>query len=217
MFGLAAIAAVAAMGFVGGGTASAEGIAICKKNELPCPIAGLVSLVHATLQAGTVGQLLSNLATILCLEVLAEAHIEGAVLVSPGSLNAIILATFNKCGSNVAHDNCSSIQTVGENGLVTLTKTADNLGTTSGTAAKPGSVNVQCVIFGLTVNCDYSGERLSFPIEGSGHTAGAGNGRLTANKTPVGVLGLPLTGLFCPEKSTLDAELISLSPIFITG
>jgi len=215
MFGLAAIAAVAAMAFVGAGTASAEGIAICKKNELPCPVAEQVSLIHATLEAGTVGSLLTSVSTILCLEVLAEGHVEGALLQAT-TLNAIILVTFNKCGPNIAHNLCSAIKTVGPDGLATLTKTAANLGSIKGTIGAPGTVNVRCTIIGFPINCDYSGANLTFPVEGAGHTAGAGNGRLTANNTPA-ELTETLNGEFCPEKSKLDAKLISLSAIFITG
>jgi len=216
MFGLAAIAAVAAMAFVGASGASAEGIAICKKNELPCPVAEQVSLIHATLATGTVGKLLSSVATILCLEVLVEGHVEGALLVNPGPLSAIILATFGKCGSNAAHSNCTSIATTGADGLANLTKNAANLGTIKGTVGAPGSVKVQCTLIGFPVNCDYSGANLTFPVEGAGHTAGAGNGRLTATETPA-TLTETLGGLFCPENSKLDAELISLNAIFITG
>jgi len=144
-----------------------------------------------------------------------EKHIEGS-LWNPFSLSLITLFKIAGCGSNAAHNNCSSIKAVGEDGLATLTKTAANLGVIKGTAAKPGSVNVQCTIIGFPVNCDYSGQNLTFPVEGSGHTAGAGNGRLTANETPV-ELTTTLGGFFCPSNSKLDAELISLTPIFITG
>jgi len=217
MFGLAAIAAVAAMAFVGAGTASAEGIAICKKNELPCPVAEQVSLIHATLEAGTVGRLLTSLSTILCLEVLAEAHVEGALLQAT-TLNAIILVTFGKCGSNAAHSNCASIATTGADGLANLTKNAANLGTIKGTLGAPGSVKVQCTLIGFPLDCDYGGGSLTLPVEGAGHAAGAGNGRFTANESQL-ELTATLGGIFCPptEVSKLDAKLISLNTIFITG
>jgi len=214
MFGLAALAALASMAFLGAGTASAEGIAICEENALPCPENKLVSLIHAELEAGTVGQLLSSLATILCLNVLAEAHAEGPLLHAT-TLNAIILATFTGCGSNGAHSNCT-VKTL-ENGLAELTKTGTNLGVISGTSGEePGVVNLQCTILGFPVNCDYSGAELAFPVEGAGHTEGAGNGRLVANKTPA-KLTEALGGLFCPENSTLDAKLVASEAIYITG
>jgi len=210
--GTAAIAAVAALMLLGAGTASAKDVALCEKNQLPCPEGNLISLMHLELKKGTVWQILSSIATILCLGLLNEIHVDGPLLASH-SVSFINLLSATNCGTNGAHSNCT-IEVL-ENALMELVKTGANLGILSGTAAVPGAINVQCTIIGFPINCDYSTEKLSFPIEGAGHTEGAGNGRLVANKAPMEVVEA-LGGLFCPENPTIDGEL-ELSAFYITG
>jgi len=173
-----------------------------------------VDTVHLELKEGTNWLFLSSIVTILCLEVLEELHVEEPLL-DDETLFAVVLATFGGCGTNGAHTNCT-LKTL-ENRLIAIEKQGGNgLAVISGTGAQPGILNLQCTIIGFPLNCDYLGQELTFPVEGAGHTEGAGNGRLIAEKTPAKITET-LGGLFCPAESALDGELVSSDPVYITG
>jgi len=211
MFSFAATVALVAMVALGASTASAGSTALCGAHEDPC-LEDPLAAVHLELAEGTIFQLLSSVSTILCLEVLATAGATEGTTGNPLPLQMSL--SFANCGSNSAHSNCT-ISAI-EQPVVELLRTSLNLATLSGTSEQPGVVNVQCTIIGFPVDCDYSGEELTFPVEGAEHTEGAGNGRLVAEKTPA-KLTEALGGFFCPENSTLDFSLEALEPTYVVS
>jgi len=213
-FGIVALAALTAMTVLGAGSASAESTALCSTHEEPCEVANQVEGVHLELVKGTVAQMLSGIATVLCLDVLIEGQSAEETLSDPLELD--VLLEFNGCGSNAAHSNCS-IKVLEKPGFLLL-KTALNLGELGGYSAQPGVVNVQCTIIGFQVNCDLNAEELGFPVEGAGHTEGAGNGMIVAHEVPTGAAE-PLGGLefACSESSEMDLLLEALDPIYVTS
>jgi len=213
--GTAAIAALGALALLGAGTAAGESTALCEVHEEPCAESNLITLLRVDNKEGTVVEVLSNISTVLCLDVNTHFNIIGSSLgAGIGIWALIILMQFYNCGTNSTHTNCSLTKL--ENPIVKLSKTALNLGELSVAAEQPGVINLQCTILGFPVNCDYSGKELTFPVEGAEHTEGAGNGRLVANKTPANEIEA-LDGLFCPSNAALDGELVSLDPVYITG
>ena len=210
MFGLAAIAAVAAMAFIGASTASATTTALCKVNEDPCNVANQLDEVHAV-NVGTLPQLLSSLPTVLCLSVLAQAAVDKGLLGNPLHLQATL--SFTGCGTNAAHSNCTV--TVLEQPALNLLKTAANKGTITADPAKQGVVELKCTLIGVTVDCDYSGGELTFPVTGA---TGTNKGQIVANATPAKLTkALGGFGFVCPENSTLDGTLESLTNVFISS
>jgi hypothetical protein len=208
--GLAALAALAVMTFVGVTPASAGSTALCAAHEDPCLKNSLRS-VHLA-NVGTLPQLLSSLATILCLNVLAVAEADKGSTGTPLHLQTTL--SFTGCGTNAAHTDCTV--TVLEQPAQNLLKTALNKGTLSPDPAQPGLVNLNCMI-GFNVNCDYSGSELSFPVEGAAG-GGVGNGMITAATMPAKISkALGGVKFLCPSNSTLDFLLEPLEPIYIVS
>ncbi len=215
-FGLAAIAAVAAMAFVGASSAMATGhTALCKTHEDPCAEANLVKNIH--MQAGTT-ILKTSLATVLCLKSSAVAHAEHGglslllviehpsgeklTIIDPLGFQVLTL-TWENCGTNAAHNNCTVTNL--KLPLIDLLKTALNLGTATVLGAE---VLVNCV--GI-LHCVYGGKEITgFNVEGALHTAGAGHGMFTANELSVPNVG----GLLCPSTSKWTALYEPLEHIF---
>jgi len=191
MFGLAAIAAVAAMAFIGASSASAEHTALCKEAAALCPEDKLVKSIHMT--AGTT-VLKTSILTVLCLSSLAEGHITSPNYLGAPLVGTLLPIVWSNCGSNAAHDNCSVTTLAG--GTISALKTAAGLGTATSENAK---VLVLCSGF---LHCVYGGPSVGpFNVEGAGHTAGAGKGMFTATE-----LKVPnISGFLCPSESKWTA------------
>jgi hypothetical protein len=191
MFGLAALAAVAAMAFVGATSASATfDTQLCKVDS------GLLcsepqTHVHNVLVPGTVGELLAGI-DVLCLGVLAENEALG--LGKPQVIHTTTL-TFSGCGTGSLHSNCTV--TVQEQPLSHLLKTGVNAGVLVNLS---GRTRLQCT---GGIDCVYD-------LAGSEFEA---NGEiLVANETPTTELG---GKLFCPNEGFLDGELETLLETYI--
>jgi hypothetical protein len=195
MFGLAALAAVAAMAFVGATSASALfNTQLCKVDS------GLLcsepqTHVHNVLVEGTVGKLLAGI-NVLCLGVLVENEALG--LGSPQVIHTKEAGglTFSGCGTGSGHNNCTV--TVQEAPLSHLLKIGKNIAVLVNLS---GRTRLQCANLGIDCTYDLAGSE--FEAEGE---------ILTAEETPTIELG---GKFFCPDEGTLDGELKSLLPVYI--
>lgn len=208
MFGLAAIAAVAAMAFVGATSASAEDTALCNVHQEPCAEENQTETLHGK----AIGDafLLNNVIDVLCLNVLGTFSV--------GDLDNPQLLTANKedlvingCGTDASHNNCTV--TINQVPTFLLLKTALNLGEVEGHG---GSINVKCTVFFIVkLDCTYAAELgVLVPAEGALHTEGAGHGRINLEEVPA---KLTIGGTLCPTVSSLDALLEPSSHVWITS
>jgi hypothetical protein len=188
--GLAAIATLVATALVGVASASATSTQLCNVHTgLTCPEGQGTAAVHMTLSEGTVGKLLSSLATVLCLNVLATATPLG--LANPQSVHAE--AEYTSCGTNSTHTNCKV--TVEEQPLFNLLKIGLDEGSLTATNGITHLVCTEVGIFKVKVDCLYDSTGLLFKVGGQ---------HLTAEKTPIKFI----EGSFsCPENSQLDGLL----------
>ena len=195
MFGLAALAAVAAMAFVGATSASAVSTQLCSTHtSLTCSSAQ--THVHATLKTGTVGKLLSPI-SVLCLGVLVENNVLGLATNGPQVVHTTNL-TFSGCGTGSAHDNCTV--TTEEQPLSHLLKTGLDEGVLLNLTGR-----TRLVCSNIGINCVYD-------LEGSEFEASANH--LIATETPTTELG---GKFFCPDEGFLDGDLVGLLNTYILG
>ena len=196
MFGLVAVAAVAAMAFVGATSASAEtDTQLCNAHTgLTC--SSKATSVHSVLKEGTVGKLLSSLVDVLCLTVLVEsAGDDVGDLGNPQRLDASAMS-FKGCGTTSAHNNCTvTVEELPDNTLLKLGLDVGSLEASSGRTRLQGC--------GLGLNCLYDTEGTLFSV-GAQH--------LTADETPTTELG---GKFFCPDNGLLDGLLETLDDRFV--
>ncbi len=197
MFGLAALAAVAAMAFVGATSASADPgkTQICNKAELICQAGNATTSLHLVLTPGTIGKLLAAI-NVLCLGVLINATPLG--LGAPTQSVHSLSQEFTGCGTSSTHNNCTVTIPAGQQPLYSLTKVALDVGVLT---ALSGQVRLVCSNIGL--DCLYDAEGMEFE---------AGGNMITANETSVTELG---GKFFCPDEGLLDALLENLTTIYI--
>jgi len=195
-FGLAALAAVAAMAFLGATSASAEtSTQMCKTHTgLTCGAGNAVTSHHMVLASGTVGKLLSS-TTVLCLNILIEATPLG--LGSPQSLHTTSF-TFTGCGTGSAHDNCAVTTT--EQPLANLLKTGLDEGVLAFTNGQQRTV---CANLGI--DCVYDGAEMEVSVGGQ---------HLTASETPTTELG---GKFFCPNEGFVDGLFETLTNTYVLG
>jgi hypothetical protein len=207
MFGLAAIAAVAVMAFVGATSAMATSTVLCDEHvETKCPAGHELKSVHAVLTSGTVLTLLNTVANVLCLNVSVQAASLG--LAAPLQLHPSSIV-INGCGTTSAHTNCTvKVENTAELPLplLLLLKNVLNGGILF---VDGGFTHVKCTIAGfIKIDCTYSGNEVSFSAGGAGGTNG--NGMFTTENAPVE----PVVGL-CPVTSSLDGLLEPLVATYI--
>jgi hypothetical protein len=217
MFGLAALAAVAAMAFVGASSVMAsENTAFCSVHEEPCAAAHLVSHIH--MEASDL-KLLNSTANILCssslalVDVLKDASTGTYLAEAPTPLKAKVTElTWTNCKTEGNGTNNCTVTNITLPEFDAL-KTALNLGTAK---ALGPEVLVKCTILGfIKIHCVYGGAEVgTFGLEGAGHNGGAaGHGMFTAN-----ALSVPfVSGTNCPSTSNWDALYEPLTDLFITG
>jgi len=196
MFGLAAIAAVAAMAFVGANSASAlVSTQLCKVNTtLVCGAGNAVTEVHQVLKTGTVGKLLASI-NVLCLEYLVRATPLG--LGKPQVVH-VLEQKFAACGTGSTHNNCTVSTPAGQDPLFDLLKLGFDEGVLTATS---GQTRLQCSNLGL--DCLYDVAGMEFEVGGN---------ELKAENTPTTELG----GKFlCPNEGLLDAELKTLENAYV--
>jgi len=205
MLGLAAIAALAAMAVVGASTAAAEEVekptVLCNVHtELVCPEGHKVELqnVHLALLGGGVGQLLSSLLNVLCLNVLATVTpLDLAELQTRGPQWGAqpihsLHSEYTGCGAEGIHTNCTV--TVLEEPLFDLLKTGLDQGSAT---ALNGKTEIECknvTFLKITIKCKYNT---------TGLLLSAGSNHLTANETVV----TKESGTLCPSESKVDGLL----------
>jgi hypothetical protein len=180
--GLAIIAAVAAMAFIGAPSASAEATALCKANELACSEKNTFPAGTTILLSLIEGLVETELGNIEC----EVAHAEGKTLNKLGSPLEIKMesATHEGCGP------CSV--TVSTFGTLLLLKTAANLGeiVAHGMLAK-----LNC---GGVLNCNFVSGLPKL------HAKGLSEG-MAAMATGTNVELKSEGGFLCPKKTTVNA------------
>jgi hypothetical protein len=200
MFGLAAVAAVAAMAFVGATSASATGAMLCSKHSgLTCAEADQITTgVHQVLAEGTVGKLLGAI-NVLCLGFLVEATPLGLEKSEPQAIHSLT-QSFTGCGTGSTHNNCTVSIPPGQQPLFHLLKTGLDAGVLT---ALSGQTRLVCSNIGL--DCLYDAAGMEFEV---------GGGHLTANETVTTELG---GKFFCPDEGVLDALLETLTNTYVLG
>jgi hypothetical protein len=207
MFGLAAVAAVAAMAFIGASSASATfSTALCTEasGTLACPAGKLASSVHFVAKDPL---LLTTLVNVLCKEALFSGTVENSGLlatapeplgISIGELKYIECETTTKIACTIKTEHL---------GLLDLLKTAADLGTLVDLPLG-GSYTEVKVVCGSVINCTYKGENLT------GHALSATattTGHVTYSNSPVTKTG----GILCPSESKLHALFESLTNLWL--
>lgn len=198
MFGLAVIAALATMAFVGAGSASA--VTLCKVNQNPCEAANQYpsgTEINAELETGTKAVLLTNLATVEC----AGSKSAGKTTATSGSPlpGTITSLTFTSC-KTTAGVGCT-VTVLRLPYKVAVAATGGGNGTltaTSGGAGNPGAT----VVCGLVLNCTFSTPSATLTIDGGEPT------RLLAEGVE-----LERSGSICPAEAFWDATYRVTSPI----
>jgi hypothetical protein len=224
MFGLAAIAAVAAMAFIGASSASAKfNTVLCEVLEgLVCPEGREIAndledpppykhihLVNSALPEGPgtpagTPTLLNSTANVLCLTVLVLATpLLLGTAPTPQIIHTDKLISEN-CGTNSTHNNCTF--TTEELPLFHLLK----IGLDEGSAlALNGNQRMKCTIGGfIKINCVYELTNILYIYRGPQALPKSPNGDLHAQNTP---LELVEGGGLCPEKTALDFLLLPLA------
>lgn len=187
-FGFAAVAAIAAMAFLGASSAMAESTQLCSHNEAPCAAGNVISHVHFVDPDAI---LETNVLTVECESLfLGDSLGLAAPLVIHGNF------TYSNCSSG-----CTATQT-STSALIEVLKEGAG-GSVKGTA----EVNVHC---GSLINCTYNGVGLK-------GTAVNANLPATAGETVIEGQEVKKTGgIFCPSTGTLTTHAESLTDLFLT-
>jgi len=187
MFGLAALAALMAMAFVGASSAMAESTTLCSGDGSGCG----VTHVHETTLSGAKGKLLTSIINVEC-DVLFLGNTVAALsspLVIEGNF------TYTNCG------NCT-VEEVGGGVEIKVLK----LGHETADVVGEGEVHVNC----SGLNCTYNGEGLLGTGKGpllSSET----NGSVVITEQ----VAKKVSGLFCPSTSKLDITVTPLSATYL--
>jgi hypothetical protein len=200
MFGLAAIAALLAMAFVGASSAMATGsTALCSSDQATC--SSPVTHVHETTLAGAKAILLAKP------EVKCDVLFLGDALNS-GLANPLVIHgnfTYTNCEGG-----CSAEEENGPTELKVLREASELAKVTSGTGGGAGLVHLECP-FG--VDCYYVGSGLV------GHALGP----LTAGVETNGQVSLSNQtvaeedpSFFCPDSGKLDIKTTPLAATYIS-
>ena len=193
MFGLAALAALMAMAFVGATSAMAESTQLCTADESPCN--NPTTLIHE--ESVGKAKLLTSLGTTEC-NVLFESTSVGAA-----GAPQIVKGNFKYSNCELAGSECKATE---ENGPVELEILKEGHETAS--VKGKGLVHLVC---GKTIDCSYNGTGLK----------GTAKGPLLSAQTPdngeVSLSGQETTketgGFLCPKTAKLD---ITTSPLTAT-
>lgn len=195
-FGLAVMAAVAAMAFLGASSAMAEPTQLCASHPAadescsnPATSVHFVSVDHDG-DGDKHALLLTNVLDVEC-----ESLVSGTVLG---------LASPQVAHAEVVYSNCLGICDVNteENGLISGLKEGFELASLTATGYK---VHVVC---GIVINCTYTAQGLVG--HGEGPLLAGGNGRVTYEEDVV-----KGTGIACPSVAELDAVFESLTPVYV--
>jgi hypothetical protein len=193
MFGLAALAALLAMAFVGASSAMAEKTTLCSTDESPCEIANVISHVHET----SVGKakLLSSLLNVECDVLFLGDTVAktSAPLVIEGSF------TYSNCNNS-----CTATE---ENGPAEIEVLKE--GHEKSKVTGEGLVHLVC---GAFINCRYNGEGLIGTGKGPLLSAQA-NGEVSISEAETN----KESGSLCPSTAKLDITTTPLTPVYLGG
>ena len=214
MFGLATLAAVAAMAFIVVPWASATYTQLCNSHTgLVCGAEKQTQAVHQVLDAGTVGKLLAGI-DVLCLGALMLAGIGSSVswweikgvkfisgsanLSKPQTVQSTPWLSFTGCGTGSAHNNCTvTVETLPTGNLL---KTGLDEGVLE---AVDGQIRLQCPNAGLDCMYDLAGG-LFWVF----------NNHSTAKEASITELG---GKFFCSDEAFLDGLLETLGDVYVLG
>jgi hypothetical protein len=202
IFGLAALAALMAMAFVGASSALAESTSLCDTDPgtgatEACPSGHLVTSVHET----SVGKakLLTSFGPVEC-----NALFSGTI--------ATTLAKPLVISGNFTYSNCtlggSSCTATEENGPAEIKVLKEGHETASVTGE--GLVHVIC---GKAIDCSYTGAGLKATAKGP-LLASQENGEVSLSEQ---VTSKEAGGFLCPKSAKLDITMTPLSATYITG
>jgi hypothetical protein len=196
MLGLAAVAALMAMAFVGASSAMAESTALCKLDAVPlteekCPANELINHVHERNLPNNPGLLLSSVANILCEVVLFLGDVTSANLLG-NPLEILGHFTYTDCMTEGG--TACTVTELSTHTILKVLKLGHELADV--TAGLGGEVNAHC---GFFINCTYNGEGLV------GHALGPllaseTNGEVRVEEQTTHKTG----GSLCPETAKLD-------------
>jgi hypothetical protein len=199
MLGLAMLATLMAMSFVGAGSAMAETTSLCEEDETPCAEENIITHVHEATLPGHKAILLSSL-TVEC-DVLFLGDTR------PSSASPLII------DGAFTYENCTNkCEVKEENGpaqIKVLREGQELAKVTSGTGGAAGLVHVNCPGF---INCRYTGSGL----------VGHGLGALTSSETN-GAIALSEqevakeSGSLCPSTGKLDITTTPLEPLHLAS
>jgi hypothetical protein len=193
MFGLAALAALMAMAFVGASSAMATGsTALCATEASPC--ASPITTIHET----SVGKakLLSTLPTIEC-NVLFSGTAANGGLGQPLVINGVF--KYSSCNNF-----CTVEEVKGTEAKIEVLKTATELASVNG----EGEVHVTCPF----INCVYNGEGLEGDARGPLNSPASANGSVVISGQETN----KVSGS-CPEAAFLDITTTPLSATYISS
>jgi hypothetical protein len=190
MIGLAAIAAVTAMAFMGVSSAMAEHGTLCTQ---PAPEAcNPPSTVH---YEDPGARLLNPLVPGLECEALVSGNVDNGGLGAPIVISNVTLK-YTNCS-----DNCTASQVKG--GTIDVLKSGVELAVVTGLGPE---VLVNCA---LVFHCVYGAEGLT------GHGLGPAFGNATGHVTFENAVVKQTGGLLCPKEAKLDALFESLTAVYI--
>jgi len=209
MLGLAALAALMAMAFVGASSAMAsDPTALCDLDPGTealgevCPEEHIVKHVHEETLKGAPGTLLNSISNVLC-TVLFLGDVIGELLTEAGTpLEILGKFTYENCTDE--KPNPCTVEEVSEHALILVLKEGHEL------ALVTGHAEVKVVCSGIS--CTYKGEELK------GHGLGPllsseENGDVTITEQTT----KKVKGLLCPSTAKLDITVTPLpDPVYIT-
>jgi hypothetical protein len=199
VFGLAAVAGVAAMAFVGASSAMAlEHTLLCKNHNSATSCSEVPTSIHIVASNPT---LLSSLGNITC-----ESSLGTGTPGASGAPQVITITSLTWTNCELGGEPCTV--TTPTLGAVNVLKTALNLGTLE------LSKTVIKVVCGSFVSCKYepNAEQI-LTVEGALHNVGTGHGMVTANGLDVHKVG---SG-FCPSSAEWDALYEPLEHVYIVA
>jgi hypothetical protein len=194
MFGLAALAALIAMAFIGASSAMAESTSLCTADENPCAEKNQIASVHEV----SVGKatLLTNAINVEC-NVLFSGTI-GTTLANP------LVVT-----GNFAYSSCNSGCVVSEesaHSTIKVLKTGHETAEVTG----EGLVHVNCSGF---IECSFNGAGLKGTAKGP-LLASQKNGEVSISAQAV---AKEAGGFLCPKSATLDIVTTPLVATYVTS
>jgi hypothetical protein len=197
MFGLAALAALMAMAFVGASSAMAEATQLCSGDPTGSGCGTAVTHIHEATLAGVANQatFLNSIITVKC-----DALYLGDTLGSLANAGSKLVIH-----GHLTYTNCNNSCTVTEDSADSLLE-VEKTGHEAASVTIEAEVHVHCSFF---INCVYNGIGL----------IGTAHGPLLTSETNGDsmILGQKLWIVegFCPEQTFLDIETTPLSATYI--